>query len=333
MKRYIAIIAALLFLMSCSKDYELVSPSLEVSAPLVVKVGQKVEFSLSGRQDILTFWSGEFGSDYSYKDVERIGEANDISLTFSTTTTAGAAGYPNPSSLPFSYSTDFSGEYTVEGMEAATWTDITSNFTWPTDTGQTVPAGTLFLDDILPKDGSPVYFRFFYHVSAYDKAANGGLGNGRTQWQVRDLSFYFSTLYGDYTLYDSMSDENWQFVFGDGCETVPSANLPVLPGTSNRILFRSQFQPETDLSMWAISGPICRPDDMNFGRDKGSGIKSLADPQMTSFYYTYESPGNYDVTFVAINANMDGSREIVRHVGIEVVQDTGNISGPVSSQW
>lgn len=326
MKNILYITLPILLLAACNEDYIVKEPTLEVSAPAVVKVGQAVEFDLSGQQDILAFWSGEVGNEYAYKDRDRIGPG-DTKMTFKTTTASGTAGNPNPSSLPLSYSLDFNGEYTEESMNAAHWTDITSEFEWPTDVGQTsIPAGVLDMNDILPSDGSPVYFRFAYHVAAY------GTDNGRTQWTINSLHFYCDTPVGEVVAYD-MFDQNWHIVPGDGYDTIPESNRPALPTTTERILFRSQFKPATDIYVWAISGAIVRPGNLNLGHDKSVGIKSLADPQMRHYYYTWNTPGEYNVTFVGINASPEGRKEVVREVKIKVIQDEGTIIGPVPSEW
>ncbi len=331
MKRTTILLSTLLLLAACEDPYALRQPTLEVTAPETVKVGQKVEFSLEGEQDILAFWSGEPGSDYTYRDTDRIG-AGDTKITFSVTTSSGTPGYPNPATVPFSWSSDFSGEYTEAAMAAATWHDITGEFAWPTDVGQTVPAGELSLNDILPADGTPVYFRLYYHVAAFNATAAGGAGNGRTQWQFTNMNIFCETPAGPVTAYD-IYDQGWQLILGAGCETIPTANLPALPATSARILFRSQFKPAVDLNVWAISGAIQRPGEMNLGRDKGVGIKSIADPQMRKYYYTWNTPGTYKVVFVGTNAGVEGRKEVVREITINVVQDSGNITGPVPAEW
>ena len=328
MKKILYILAVLPVLaVSCNQDYAVNAPTLEVSAPETVKVGQKVAFELSGRQDILSFWSGEAGSDYAYKNVDRMG-AGDSYITFSSTTSSVNAKVLNPAQIFLSYSTDFSGVYTEEAMNAATWTDITSEFEWPTAMGATVPAGQLNARGIFPADGSPVYFRFYYHVAAYDAA----IDNGRVQWTLSDFHIVSDTPAGEFTASD-MFDQRWQLILGSGCETIPDNNLPSLPTTSERILFRSQFKPEVDLYVWAVSGPVAKPGDLNLGHDKGMGIKNLADPQLRTFYYTWSTPGTYDVTFVGINAGADGRKEVVRSVKLKVVQDSGSIAGPEPVEW
>ena len=319
----IALPALTLLATSCNRDYALSDPSLQVSAPAEVKAGQRVTFTLSGEQDILSFWSGENGNDYTYRFKDRVGEG-DMALNFKVTTASGVNGHPNPSSLPFSYSTDFSGEYSIEAMNAATWKDITSDFVWPDDVGvSNQDAGTYKMENMFPDAETPVYLRFYYHVNAFDATLNGGAGNGRTQWTVNALRIFSETPAGDVTAYN-MYDQDWHLLLGDGCETIPSANLPALPTTSERLLFRSQFRPEVDLHAWAISGPIHKVGEMNLGRDKAMGIKSSSDPQLRSFTYIYNKPGNYHVAFVGVNASSEGHREVVRELDIKVVKDSSS---------
>lgn len=79
------------------------------------KVGEPVRFHFSGNPDFIIFYSGEKGNDYAYKDTDRITDS-EMTFSFSTTTTSGTAGNPNPSRVPVCYSTDFSGEYTEEAV-------------------------------------------------------------------------------------------------------------------------------------------------------------------------------------------------------------------------
>ena len=59
------------------------------------KVGEPVRFHFSGNPDFIIFYSGEKGNDYAYKDTDRITDS-EMTFSFSTTTTAGTAGNPNP---------------------------------------------------------------------------------------------------------------------------------------------------------------------------------------------------------------------------------------------
>ena len=130
MTRKIALIVAIISLgsVSCREQFEVVDDvNFDVTTKAVTfKVGEPVRFTFSGNTDFITFYSGEKGHDYAFKNKDRITEGSMV-FSFLTNTGAGTSGFPNPSVVPISYSTDFSGEYTEEAVRAATWIDITDH--------------------------------------------------------------------------------------------------------------------------------------------------------------------------------------------------------------
>ena len=137
--RYAVLLAACtLLLAGCRKSFEEVgNVKFEVSTRSeTFKAGEPVRFDFDGNPDFISFYSGERGNAYAYKDKDRIVET-EMTFSFMTTTTAGTSGYPNPARVPVCYSTEFSGEYTEEAVRAATWIDITDLFSMPTGPGGT----------------------------------------------------------------------------------------------------------------------------------------------------------------------------------------------------
>ncbi|MDE7305700.1 MAG: DUF5017 domain-containing protein, partial [Alistipes sp.] len=227
------------------------------------------------------------------------------------------------------YSTDFSGEYTEEAVRAATWIDITDLFSMPTDTGVTdLMSGDVNITAFYPDDETPLYFSYHYLVEAFDAAAAGGKGNGRTQWNIKQTKFNGIAGESSTVLYD-LQGANWKVVLADSYEGATS--LPDI--NSSRILLRSEFQPTADRECWAVSGPIAKMNYINDGPDKGVGIKAMAEATLRSYEYTYTEPGEYTVTFVAANASVYGRKEVVREVKIEIVEDEGGITPPQPGEW
>ena len=312
MKKIIVKLFTLAVLTACNADYIVDNPEFTVSGPLTVKAGQEVVFNLTGNPNIITFYSGENGNSYEYANQDRIG-ALDVQMTFMTTTSSGTQGAPNPARLPLYYSTDFSGNYTVEDVNKATWVEITDRFTMPDDTGMSsVPSGAASITDIFPENGEPVYLMYSYHLEKYDAVKL----NGRTQWQIKDLTISGVADGGSQKLYDIKSS-NWQFVYGPGTEN-NLEQFPELPGSSARILFRFDFRPASDMQLWAVSGPLVRPENSNLGPDRGVGIKAFADPTLRSYKYTYTTPGEYTATFVGANVNASGREETIQNINIKV---------------
>lgn len=327
---FIILFLTALAVSGCRKEFEKVEDvdfSVRTSAP-VYKVGEPVVFRMSGKPDFITFYSGEVGNDYAYKDTDRITETG-MTFSFTTTTSSGTDGYPNPSSVPVAYSSDFSGEYTEEAVRQATWHDITDNFQMPDNTGvSSLFSNDFYITSLYEDDGKPLYFSFHYVVDAFDQSAAGGAGNGRTQWNFGSISFNGVAGETISELYDMVS-AGWQIVLTpsyDGQSSMPDIN-------ASRILLRSEFKPDHQLECWAVSGPIYKVDNINNGPDRGLGIKSVADADMTSYSYTYNEPGEYQVAFVAANANVYDRKEVVRHVTVKVVEDEGSIESPEPGEW
>lgn len=318
---------------SCDNRYELSDPDFDITSIAVVKAGQKLDFNIAGNADMVTFYSGETGSCYDYKVDHRV-VTGSMGLDFVTTTSnAGTVGHPNPSSVPLSYSTDFSGIYTREEMEKATWTDITDKFTFPTDINQAnVKSGHLDITDMFPDEYTPIYFRFYYSVEQYDAAKYNFQGNGRTQWFFINFAVNCTTGDETSTLYD-MYSQNWQIIPGLNYENIPTANLPILPTASQQLSLRSQFTPKFPIQYWAVCGPIEYKATVDYGVDTGLAIKSYSDPWLPVYSYTYETPGEYTATFEGINANYKGVRTVVKKIKVKVVEDTGNISGTTPGEW
>lgn len=326
-------------LTGCNEEERVDTPQFNVTIDgNAFKVGEAVEFSMSGDPDFISFFSGESGYAYEYKDKDRTTPA-EMTMSFTTTTSSGTTGYPNPAMTPLSYSVDFDEDYTQQGLERATWIDISSNFKFPTDVPQTsVPSGTMRIGSLFPDDDKPIYFRFHYKVKQFDQAQADGAGNGRTQVNIQNFVVEGVSPAGKSTIYDIMSAK-WQSVLNTDAFSdilVPPVNasyLPDMPGTSRRILLRSDFRPIQDRECWAVSGPIHAAAEINTGVDKAIPVKSVADPNKSSWRYTYNTPGEYTLTFVAANSSVYGRKEVIKEFKITVMGDDGTITPPTPDPW
>lgn len=83
---------------------------------------------------------------------------------------------------------------------------------------------------------------------------------------------------------------------------------------------QSAFRAPTDRTAWAVSGPIRKLDAVNYGPDKGIGIKAVADPIMTFYEYEFSAPGEYLVTFVAKKVDMNRHKEVVKQIKIKITE-------------
>lgn len=321
-----------LLLSGCRKSFETVDEvQFEVSLESdTFKVGEPVLFSFDGNPDFISFYSGERGKDYAFVNKDRIIET-EMTFSFSTTTSSGTKGHPNPSTVPICYSSDFNGDYTEAGVRSATWTEITDRFSLPTDTGVTdLFSGDANITELFPDKDTPLWFCLHYTVEAFDASLYGGAGNGRTQWNFKAPKFNGIAGESVSTIYD-INTSNWKIVKASSFEGVPSSSFPDI--NSSRILLRSDFQPPVIRECWAIAGPIHRMDYINEGPDHGKGIKALAEATLRNYAYTYQTAGEYTITFVAANANVYDRKQTIRQVNIKIINDGGEITPPQPGEW
>ncbi len=127
-------------LVSCVEDE---APSVELKVALdkqVYQVGEPVTFKLNGNPDNIVFYSGEVGHNYAYK--ERYHADGDLLVNFNSWVRYGDI-YHN---LKFLVSSDFSGVYDKENVEAATWIDLSDKFRFSVGDDQT-PSGEVNLKE------------------------------------------------------------------------------------------------------------------------------------------------------------------------------------------
>lgn len=306
-------------------DYALVSPDeFKVEAPATVKVGEPVSFEIAGDPDLIMFYSGEFGHLYENRNKDILYEAT-MTMSFETETSSVETPGMNPAKVPLLISSDFSGEYTKEAVEAATWTDISDKFNWPAGQGEKVASGEVEMKDLFPDESTPIYLMFDYKVEAFSGE------NGRVQWYIRNLYINGGTELGISELYNLYTC-GWHIVPIENYDA--NTSLPQMPTATNfRLQLRTQFKPAVDIEYAAVSAPIIPASSVNVGWDKGIPIKAFSDPQMKSYTYSYDEPGEYVVTFVATNANMNGQKSVARDIKIKVVQDEGSITSPTFNEW
>ena len=320
--------AVLLISTACREKFEKVDAvHFEATTQSAVfKVGEPVTVYFEGNPNFITFYSGEEGNDYAYAYQDRIAET-DMFFAFNATTSSGTAGHANPSVCPISYSTDFSGVYTLEAMEAATWIDITDQFKMPNDTPiSSLYSGQVKVSQYYTDPEQPIYFRFYFRVSGEEVAK----GYGRTQWFIQSPQFDGVAGEKSVVLYD-ITSTGWQFLHSANWETVSPSHWPNL--SSSRFQFNSIFRPSETLESWAISGPIKKYESVNSGPDRGVGIKALADAHLASFQYTFNEPGTYQVTFVAANANVWDRDDKVVQLEVMIVEDEGGLTPPEPEDW
>lgn len=299
---YSSIALAVLSLSSCRKDQP-ESPAFNVTVQRTeVGVKDSVTFQFHGDADVITFYSGELGKEYRFKD--RINaEDLKLQLTLGTRVLFGA----QTDNFSILCSSDFEGKYAPEGIKEEQWTDITSKFTLSAtpagaSTTVTTMSGPVDLSEFVKKD-KPLYFAFKYKN---DTSANTAVG-GRT-WRVYNFDLETIAADGAISTVSTAKTGGWISV-----DIKNKANKWTIVSTAPFLYFSpGNTSPSLD---WVISAPF-QPTLVN--PDKGSPVKAFLARTPGEYKYAFNTPGTYRVTFVATNVNGHGNKDVVKELDITV---------------
>lgn len=286
---------------ACKKDTP-DEPTFNVAtAKTEYSIADSVEFKIDGYADIISFYSGEAGKEYRYRN--RL-ESNDGKLHLNISTRVLFATQAN--NLTLMYSTNFDNLYTPAGIAAATWTDITDRFTLssapPLANGAITPSADVDLSD-LPVSGKPIYFAWRWVGQA---SATAGLG-GRT-WRIHAFNLTNKTATSAIPI-ATVATAGWLAV-----DVKNPVNKWTIQTTLDPALFFAPASTLLESEDWAISKALF-PNSVS--PDLGTNIKAYTD-RMRNYKHKFSAPGTYTVTFVGKNALNGNVKETVREVTVTV---------------
>lgn len=306
---YLAILAALV---SCSKE-DGRNVDLKVSiAPgsivgvsedgyPIVKTGDKFEFLLNGEADIITFYSGETGRKYEFRDrtvAQGTGQLN-FSIAATRITTANE--------IDILASADFNGTYDSISIKKATWQTLT-----PVDEinalkiNAAAPGISAAMPDIdlsAYGEGKPVFIAFKLRIQSnagfvspqitalkiVNKQSDGGVSTVITNPLEAGCKFV------------TMSENSEWKALGPGSSYWYYKNGFLGINTA-------KFNPNNDgkwHEMWAVSMPIYLD---KTSPDRPITVKNVVD-RIENYPYYYEKAGTYNIAFVAISTGKEGVKK------------------------
>lgn len=297
---------------------------------ITVKQGSPVSFNLSGDPDFLTFFSGEAGKEYRYRDRTEVDPTEIVSsrLQFSL-----QAQYGKPANImQILISDDFPG---LANNDFKSDSILVEEHEWQTLIPQNeLPqtAKTLTYDvDMAPYmgkriaialryegiDNTAVQSRFQFNNMAIVNTLENGLVTSLTA-----SSFGFTPLNMYYTHPDVL---NATGINGNRVNTIggkpygtATNNTSGVWNLSNFTAFFIHSTPANTPLMyaWLVSNLIvpngCTP-------DSGIGIKSMHQ-SLDAYTYTYSIPGTYTATFVATNGNYKQEKTKIMEYKIVVTE-------------
>ena len=342
MKRYIYLLLPLLAFAFVSCEDELKEQAaLRVSVTtnenvqqsgdkIIVKKGSPLNFVLNGDPDFITFFSGEAGHQYIYRDRDQVALEDIVSskLTFSVWYQYGnAATAANLMKLYFSDS--FTGlvknnfkedSVLVEGFA---WNNLVDPSSLPSAPSNAANATKLEVD-FTPYLGKRMTIAACYkptvNTAAQPRVNFVGMKIENT---MKDGST--TTLYADgfnftpvnMMCHHKLADQKAMTANREyGTVTNNVSGIWNLVGASKGDFFIHSSGSGAKLKYsWLVSDMIlanaCSP-------DYGTAIKNVTE-SISSYTHTYNKVGTYKAVFVATNSNYKAESRVVRELNIEVV--------------
>ena len=279
-------------LVSCVEDE---APSVELKVALdkqVYQVGEPVTFKLNGNPDNIVFYSGEVGHNYAYK--ERYHADGDLLVNFNSWGRYGDI-YHN---LKFLVSSDFSGVYDKENVEAATWIDLSDKFRFSVGDDQT-PSGEVNLKEYVgATEDAKLFVAFRYEDE--EKAQ-------QNNWIIRSITLDCVSAEGVRSNLATMPTMGWKVV--DFENTAVTWNTS---STSQIQINGGNNQPKN--VDWIISQAF---DARKTTPDTGVALKNIS-TTMDEYKYIYTKPGIYEVVFETTSDWYNGSDHGLTRLTVEV---------------
>jgi hypothetical protein len=283
---------------------------------LVVKKSTPVQFNFYGNPNFITFYSGESGHIYQYRERTLLSKDEITSeLRFSSFAQYGTI----PGTLKVYLSSTF-GEMSLDRDKKAdstkivthNWIDISDQCNLPTTSSTTLRDAAIPLDDYL---GQNLIIAFLYQP----------LNNTAAQptWEIQSLRIVNTskTDGSESTLAAGSMGLTPFDMYAAGTAAYQSGttsgiwNLSNIAATPPRVRMQSSSIGADINKDWLITKPIvinaCTP-------DMGVGIKTIIN-RLDNYVYQYNKAGIYTVTMIGRNNNFESSSEIIREILIKVI--------------
>jgi hypothetical protein len=281
--------------------------------------GSLSRFKFTGNPDIITFYSGQWGQRYAYKD--RISDTSgNCVLSFSSA--INAAGTSGNMSLLLS--NDFNGD--TSKVANATWTDVSNQIAWATNSTVT-PSGNINLNNY-KTIGKPVWIAFKY-------AADPGVSQRKwtvsnmllTHQAINDTSFTLANFSVTVPVFapgapSLVASPGWVAVNYSRNPTSGQRWSPAVSAT-NTTSFSIAGTTNASIAIaseqWIIAGPVALSRVL---RDVPTAVvKNLmtnAENITPLFNYKYPAKGIYNAVFLGQNVNADFQHSLERWITVVV---------------
>ncbi|WP_034040930.1 DUF5017 domain-containing protein [Wocania ichthyoenteri] len=313
MKKTVYILTMLLLVtlgfQSCEDLEEVNAPNFEVTFNATAKVGEPVQFTVNNAPNFLYFYAGDFQHQYKFRD--RTNADGTVTMSFLNSQKWGL-GANATGNLSLVYSKDYDGSGTVEGVNSATWVDISDRFNISTLYDFTLQeSGVVDITDLA--DGNSIYFGFKYFCDV--------TATRPSEWYIDDLNIQMDVADAPAPLtVATESDPGFKTVDAQGVVSGWNANKWYWDsgkGTNGLWRMRGQVKVGGEWIVnedWLITGAI---NLTKVSPDKGEPLKTYSE-KLKTFEYIYTKAGTYTITFIGNNETIHGQQEKVQEYTITV---------------
>lgn len=269
---------------------------------LTISVNDSLRFDMDGNPDNISFFSGEIGRVYEFRNRTLLTGGN-LRMKFETRTLNRPAD-----TLDVLISNDFSGIYDSTNVARATWKTLNNKLLFPTPTtvlGTFIPSGITpgtFLDitdSII--SGQPFYLAYRYTV----------LRQNNIEWSVGKLGMYnfFSNGTPTAAVIDSANNTGAAFVpvsFREPTRWSRSTSFYRCLNTTTAVVGAQHFYISRALNPNAVNP------------DAPEVLKNISQSALKYFAYKFKLPGTYKIAFLATNARLSINEQVVKEFTITV---------------
>jgi hypothetical protein len=298
MKRntYLSILTGAVMLLgaACTSKH-VFSPAFAVKADKdSYSAGDSTIFSFTGNPYNLSFYSGEPGHEYRFRN--RTSAPGVSQLQFQSY----RQNYNVGDTLQLLASVNFSARYDSTNIYNATWTDLTSRPVLSTGTNNT-PSGIVDLTDLI-KDSQYVYLAFRY--------VGGKHTGAQTTWTIASMGLNYVLQDGTNTFQiDTITNASWTVV------NMKNTAIKWVVSTSSLKVTGSSAANAAPVETWVISKWLILNRVIP---DVGVSLKNITNNHPTSYLYVYNNPGTYTATFVGASTTVYDSQTDVKAVQVQV---------------
>lgn len=294
MSKYILVTAlAACSLIACNKSLSTADENFEVNVNKTeLTASDTAQFNFIGNPDIITFYSGEIGKRFEYRNR---GTADGTPLLRFRSIRANGS---QTNSLSVMVSSNFEGVLvkdtptTVNRITAANWTDITSRATLSTGATAAVASGNIDLSDFSAQN-KPVYIAFKYQ---------GFTGSAQNKWTLD--SFTVKNVLADGTSYEiaNMNVSTTAYTnygvaaYSPGFSAFKvTNNISWVVNAASLVITGATATAPSAAEAWVILGPL---DLKKVTPDVGVQVKNVSQKaDELKFSYKYPSVGSYNAVF------------------------------------